>query len=65
MILFFRPGYNDKSANQGITEVSVAKQRGGPVGVVSLRFRPEFVRFENMEGDYGMFDQDHPNRAVA
>ena len=65
VILFFRSGYYDKSANQGVTEVSVAKQRGGSVGVVSLRFRPEFVRVEDMEGDYGMFDQDQPNRAVA
>lgn len=56
VLLFFRPGYYDKTADQTLTMVQVAKQRGGPTGKVSLCFRQEFVRFEDMEADHGLFD---------
>ena len=32
----------------GVAEVNIAKQRDGATGVVSLAFRGEFSRFENL-----------------
>jgi len=61
VLLFFRPGCYSAEADRTLAQVSVPKQRGGPVGAVNLRFRQEFVRFEDMEADHGMFDQDPAN----
>ena len=35
---------------QGLAEVIVAKNRNGPVGIVRLTWRKEFLRFENFSG---------------
>jgi replicative DNA helicase len=40
--------YNPTEENKGITDVILAKQRNGPVGVVKLLFLKEFMRFENL-----------------
>jgi replicative DNA helicase len=41
--------YNAESADKGIAEVIVGKQRNGPTDTVRLRFFKEFVKFENLE----------------
>ena len=41
--------YNpEDSAEKGVAEINIAKQRNGPTGVVRLTFRGEFTRFENL-----------------
>lgn len=52
VLLLFRPGYYDRSQDQSLTEVIVAKQRHGPVGTVPLKFHPEvgeFTQWEELE----------------
>ena len=39
--------YNEDSADKGVAEIIVAKQRNGPIGVVRLTFLGEHTRFEN------------------
>ncbi len=40
--------YNKETAEKGIAEIIVAKQRNGPIGEVKLRFFGEFTRYENL-----------------
>lgn len=48
VLLLYREDYYDKnSANKGMAEVIVAKNRNGATGTVKLAFQSEFVRFEN------------------
>jgi replicative DNA helicase len=39
--------YNEDSADKGLAEVIVAKQRSGPTGTVKLVFQGQFTRFDN------------------
>ena len=54
MFLYRDEVYNPKTELQNIAEIVVSKHRNGPTGAVSLRFRKELVRFENLAlvGDY-------------
>lgn len=45
--------YNKDSAERGIAELILAKQRNGPTGTAKVRFDREYTRFENIaEGEY-------------
>ena len=41
--------YNRESAEQGVAEIIIGKQRSGPTGTVRCRFFSEFTRFDNLE----------------
>ena len=39
--------YNEDTADKGIAEVIIGKQRNGPIGTVRLSFLGQYTRFEN------------------
>ena len=39
--------YNEDSADKGMAEIIIGKQRNGPIGTVKLAFLGQFTRFEN------------------
>lgn len=41
--------YNPDSADRGVAELIIAKQRNGPIGTVRVAFAPEYTRFDNLE----------------
>ena len=45
--------YEDEKGNdvRGLAEIIIAKHRNGKVGDIKLRFRGEFVRFQNLDED--------------
>ncbi|MGH8534628.1 MAG: DnaB-like helicase C-terminal domain-containing protein, partial [Gammaproteobacteria bacterium] len=46
--------YDEKSADKGIAEIIVAKQRNGPIGTVRMTFLGQFTRFESFTAEsYG------------
>jgi len=47
MFIYRDEVYNPESADKGIAEIILAKQRSGPIGTVKLTFVGEFTRFEN------------------
>jgi replicative DNA helicase len=45
--------YNEDSADKGIAEIIIGKQRNGPIGTVKLTFLGRHTRFENFSGAPG------------
>jgi replicative DNA helicase len=40
--------YNESTADRGVAELIIAKQRSGPTGTVKLAFQKEYTRFDNL-----------------
>jgi len=59
VIFIYRPDYYhpDDEALKGLAEISVAKQRNGPLGVVPLVFLREYAKFVNMDYAYRAEDE--------
>ncbi len=47
MLIYRDEYYNPDSADKGIADIDIAKQRNGPTGVVKLPFMGQYTRFEN------------------
>ena len=45
--------YNKESADKGVAEIIIGKQRNGPTGMVKLTFRGQYTKFENHVGEDG------------
>jgi len=46
--------YNEETADKGVAEIIIAKQRNGPIGSLRLTFIGQYTRFENFIGEgYG------------
>jgi len=45
--------YNKETAEKGVAEIIIGKQRNGPIGTVRLKFFSEYTRFEELEEHYG------------
>ena len=49
MFLYRDDYYNKDTQHPGEAEVIIAKQRNGPIGTVTLLWKPEITKFVNME----------------
>jgi len=47
-LLFREEFYTPTEENRGVAELTIAKQRNGPTGMVTLTFIKEYTRFENL-----------------
>ena len=53
MFIYRDEVYNEESADKGVAEIIIGKQRNGPIGTARLAFQGEFTRFENLaRGNY-------------
>lgn len=52
MFLYRDEVYNKGSQDIGVAELSLAKHRSGPTGVVKLRFNSNYTRFDNLAKGY-------------
>jgi replicative DNA helicase len=43
--------YNEDSADKGVAEIIIGKQRNGPIGKVNLTFLSQYTQFENFAPD--------------
>lgn len=50
MFIYRDEVYHDDSADKGIAEIIIGKQRNGPIGKVRLTFQGEYSRFCNYAG---------------
>jgi replicative DNA helicase len=58
MFIYRDEVYNEDSADKGVAEIIIGKQRNGPIGVRKLRFFGEYTTFENLAYDtYGQGDR--------
>jgi replicative DNA helicase len=51
MFIYRDEVYNENSADKGVAEVIIGKQRNGPIGKVRLTFLGQFTKFENFAPD--------------
>lgn len=57
MFIYRDEVYNEDSADKGIAEIIIGKQRNGPIGSIKLAFIGQHSRFENLaHGSYETFD---------
>lgn len=52
LMLYREEYYKPDTADKGVAEVIIGKQRNGPTGEVRLSFRGEFCRFDNLSHDF-------------
>ena len=53
MFIYRDEVYNEESAEKGVAEIIIGKQRNGPIGTCRLAFVGQFTRFENLaRGSY-------------
>jgi replicative DNA helicase len=53
MFIYRDEVYNEDSADKGVAEINIGKQRNGPIGMCKLAFFGHYTRFENLAyGDY-------------
>lgn len=55
MFIYRDEVYNKDTADKGKTELIIAKQRNGPIGMVPLTFLGQYTRFENYIPDNNSF----------
>ncbi len=53
VLMLHRPARFDKSTEDNVLEVHVAKQRNGPTGEITLSYLKQFMRYENFAADSG------------
>ena len=60
VLFLYRPEIHDPTNRdlQGQTELIVAKQRDGDIGIIGLHFSRSSVRFDNLATDFGSDPQD-------
>jgi len=51
MFIYRDEYYNPESAEKGVAEIIIGKQRNGPTGVVKLAFLGQYTKFENLASD--------------
>ena len=49
MFIYRDDYYHPDTEKKNISEINIAKQRNGPVGMVELVWIPEFTKFANKE----------------
>jgi replicative DNA helicase len=49
MFIYRDEVYNEDSADKGVAELIISKQRNGPVGIVRTAFIPQFTLFANLD----------------
>jgi replicative DNA helicase len=50
MFIYRDEVYHEQSADKGIAEIIIGKQRNGPIGTTRLTFQGQFSRFDNYAG---------------
>ena len=53
VMMLHRPARFDKSQEDNILEVHLAKQRNGPTGQITLTYLRQYMRYENYAADLG------------
>ncbi|MBP3422038.1 MAG: replicative DNA helicase [Lachnospiraceae bacterium] len=49
MFIYRDDYYNKDTAEMGVAEIIIAKQRNGPIGTVKLAWLPDYTKFANLE----------------
>lgn len=53
VMMLHRPARFDKSQDDNVLEIHLAKQRNGPVGQITLTYLKQYMRYENYAADLG------------